>query len=62
MSSKGEIKCNHVYRKEQARPGMERQMVKQTGEKTRKTCWLIICFRAGAGSQKQPRNAVFAQA
>ena len=42
---------------------MERQMDEQTGEKTLKTCWLIICFSAGSHrGQKQPRNAFFAQA
>ena len=41
----------------------ERQMDEQTGEKTLKTCWLIICFSVGSHrGQKQPRNAVFAQA
>ena len=38
-------------------------MDEQTGEKTLKTCWLIICFSVGSHhGQKQPRNAVFAQA
>ena len=42
---------------------MERQMDKQTGEKTLKTCWLIIYFSVGSHrGQKQPRNAIFAQA
>ena len=42
---------------------MERQMDEQTGEKTLKTCWLIICFSVGSHrGQKQPRNAFFAQA
>ena len=42
---------------------MERQMDEQTGEKTLKTCWLIICFSVGSHcGQKQRRNAVFAQA
>ena len=41
----------------------ERQMDKPTGEKTLKTCWLIICFSVGFHrGQKQPKNAVFAQA
>ena len=48
---------------------MERQMDEQMGETTEylkealKTCWLIICFSIGSHrGQKQPRNAVFAQA
>ena len=35
-------------------------MDEQTGEKTLKTCWLIICFSVGSHrGQKQPRNAFF---
>ena len=48
---------------------MDRQMDKQTDETTRvvkealKTCGLIICVSIGSHrGQKQPRNAVFAQA
>ena len=38
-------------------------MDEQTGEKTLKTNWLIISFSVGSHrGQKQPRNAVFAQA
>ena len=32
-------------------------MDKQTGEKTLKTCWLIICFSVGSDrGQKQPKT------
>ena len=42
---------------------MDKQMDEQTGGWTLKTCWLIICFSVGYHrGQKQPRNAVFAQA
>ena len=38
-------------------------MDEQTGEKTLKTCWLVICFSVGYHcGQKKPRNAVFAKA
>ena len=38
---------------------MERQIDKQTGEKTLKTSWLIICFIVGSHcGQEQPRNTI----